>query len=228
MNRNLKNKVVYAWLDGEEVFYVGIGSINRSKSKQSRNPHCKRKREKSEKAGNFSIQLLYTDLSFEEACKREIELIEQYGRLDLKTGCLTNMTNGGEFNDYWRGRTFKDSHKKSISKSCKGKSLSEDHKIKIGLSHKGKEISKETRRKISESNSIGEKWKKEGWKMKDEYKKKILPEIDGIYRLNTTPVCTPHGIFESYEIAALAFEMSGQQMYKKCKSKVNDSFYFTM
>ena len=42
------------------------------------------------------IQILYENLSDEEACSIEIRLINEYGRKDLGTGILRNQTSGGE------------------------------------------------------------------------------------------------------------------------------------
>ena len=36
------------------------------------------------------------DLNKEEAIKKEIEFIKLYGRINLKTGVLANLTDGGE------------------------------------------------------------------------------------------------------------------------------------
>lgn len=48
----------------------------------------------SKNAGGKSI--VYDNLTWEDACKIEVELIAKYGRVDLGTGTLVNLTAGGE------------------------------------------------------------------------------------------------------------------------------------
>jgi len=79
-------------LDKNEVFYVGIGNSKRAYSKYSRNPYWHNIVDKTE----YEIQVLKKDLSWEDACELEKILINYYGRKDLNTGYLTNMTNGGD------------------------------------------------------------------------------------------------------------------------------------
>jgi hypothetical protein len=80
-------------LDTNEVFYVGIGkNKKRSNSKFSRNPYW---HSIVSKAG-FISEVLYENVSWEDACELEEFLISLYGRKDLKEGLLANMTNGGE------------------------------------------------------------------------------------------------------------------------------------
>lgn len=66
------------------------------------------------------------------AYELETQLIQQYGRIDLGTGCLTNLQNGGEG-----------------AGSCR--ILSANTRSKISASNKGKQHSTETRSKISAS-----------------------------------------------------------------------------
>ena len=90
----IKNKIVYRHrrLDTNEIFYVGIGSLERAFSKKGRNNLWKKV---VNKAG-YNVEIIADDLSWEDACELEIFLIQNYGRRDLKTGSLVNMTDGGE------------------------------------------------------------------------------------------------------------------------------------
>lgn len=77
--------------DTNQVFYVGIGSKKRAFYDKRRNILWKRIVQKY----GYTIEILYENITLEEACKIEIELIKQYGKLD-NGGILANMTDGGE------------------------------------------------------------------------------------------------------------------------------------
>ncbi len=80
-------------LDTNEVFYVGIGNtINRAYSKRSRNKYWKHIIDKTD----YIVEIVLEDITWEEACQKETELIKQYGRKDLNEGSLVNMTDGGD------------------------------------------------------------------------------------------------------------------------------------
>jgi hypothetical protein len=158
-------------LDKNEPFYIGIGRDNRPTSKKDRNKWWKNVTNKSD----YRVDILFTNLSWEEACKKEIELIQLYGRRDLGLGTLVNMTNGGEGNDGYKhtkdairkisqaslGNTYasgnKDNpkskeHRENISKAMTGfkrPPMTDEHRIKLSKAHEGRIVSKETRAKIS-------------------------------------------------------------------------------
>ena len=83
-------------LDKNEVFYIGIGSDNKFKRanefNSGRNKHWNNIRNKSK----IKVDILYSSISWEDACDLECLLINMYGRSDLKLGSLTNMTDGGD------------------------------------------------------------------------------------------------------------------------------------
>jgi len=80
--------------DKNEPFYIGIGSdatYRRANEATRRNSYW------SNIAKNgYDVDILFDDLSWETACEKEAEFILLYGRRDLGTGILANMTNGGE------------------------------------------------------------------------------------------------------------------------------------
>lgn len=85
----------YTRLDKNEIFYVGIGSdskYKRAKNLSLRTDYFKKIINKSE----YKLDIVFDDLTWEEACLREIELIALYGRKDLGIGTLINFTDGGE------------------------------------------------------------------------------------------------------------------------------------
>ena len=82
-------------LDTNEPFYIGIGSdddFGRSRDKRSRNRFWKSIVAKTE----YDIEIMMTDLTWDEACEKEIEFIKLYGKAHLKHGTLCNLTDGGE------------------------------------------------------------------------------------------------------------------------------------
>lgn len=88
-----KDRVIYRHLKScGEVFYIGIGSKTRAHSKGSRNIHWNNIVNKY----GYEVQILKTNLSWEEAVELEKILISWYGRRDLNKGLLVNLTEGGE------------------------------------------------------------------------------------------------------------------------------------
>jgi len=89
-------------LDTNEIFYVGIGTkispngrirgFERAYSKKDRNKHWLFIVNKNK----YNVIIYKENLTRDEANNLEIELINQYGRKDLKLGTLCNYTNGGD------------------------------------------------------------------------------------------------------------------------------------
>jgi hypothetical protein len=80
-------------IDTNEIFYVGIGKVKtRPYSKHNRNPLWYNIVNKTD----YIVEILYTDLTSDDAKELEMFLISEYGRRDLGTGPLVNMTNGGD------------------------------------------------------------------------------------------------------------------------------------
>jgi len=81
-------------LDNNEVFYIGIGCLERAFDKYRRSIYWKRIVDKTE----YSIEILSDNLTWENAQEAEIQLIKLYGRKNLNKGSLCNLTDGGEGN----------------------------------------------------------------------------------------------------------------------------------
>lgn len=76
----------------------------------------------------ISVDIIMDDLTWEEACEKEKELIMLYGRKDLGTGILCNLTDGGE------GTSNKiNSEESNLARSLKlqGRKFSESTLIKM-------------------------------------------------------------------------------------------------
>lgn len=130
-------------LDNHEVFYVGIGSQERrAYSKLSRNRYWNFIANKH----GYDVDILAKGLSWEDACELECFLIEQYGRKDLGTGQLVNMTDGG---DGVKGHS-PESIKKIVA-THKGRVQSKEEIAKRVAANTGKRRTEETKRKQSEA-----------------------------------------------------------------------------
>lgn len=90
--------------DKKSIFYIGIGKVRtdilattdkmkhyRAYSKQGRNPIWKNIVNKT----SYTVEIVKTNLSKQEAIDLEISLIEKYGKIKNK-GLLSNISNGGE------------------------------------------------------------------------------------------------------------------------------------
>ena len=93
---------------------------------------------------NFKHEILFDNLTKEDACKKEIELISFYKSNQREFGY--NLSSGGEFN------IPSEDAIKNLIKINTGKHLSQQTKNKISETQKGRFISNETRIKMSLSH----------------------------------------------------------------------------
>lgn len=93
------NKVVYIHRrkDNNSIFYVGMGTPKRVKSKSHRNNHWKNIVSKH----GYYYEVVANELSQEDAYELEMFLIDELGRKDLEKGDLVNMTDGGDGCSVW-------------------------------------------------------------------------------------------------------------------------------
>lgn len=149
MTKDSNNTVVYMWVREDNTpYYVGIGNPRRpyTGKRCCGNPPPRER-----------ILILHKGLNWEEACKIEKELISLYGRKDLGTGILRNLTDGGEGAPNPSEKT-----RKKLSKMTSGKNNP----------RYGKKVTKESRLKMSQSH-LGEKNYNYGRKFSEEHKRKI-------------------------------------------------------
>lgn len=100
--------------DNNQIFYVGIGRIkNNKRSIQTKNRNILWQNIVN-KSG-FYAEVIEENISWDVAKEIEIKMINDLGRLDLKTGILSNMTDGGDGNNNFSKET-----KLKISNSLKG------------------------------------------------------------------------------------------------------------
>jgi hypothetical protein len=170
-------------LDKNLPFYIGIaddsknGLYTRAYGLHGRNPLHQSIVDKTE----VEVEIILDDLTWEEACEKEKELISLYGRIMLNNGCLSNLTAGGEGtlgridsleinakrSDALKGRVFSEETlaKMKVSRNArtdsqKGYKRSEETKEKNRQSHLGKTTSIETKLKQSESAKGRIPWNK--------------------------------------------------------------------
>jgi hypothetical protein len=82
-------------LDKNEPFYIGIGN---DLTKKRANEKTRRSNlwGKIIAKSDYDVEILFDDISYDEAKSKEIEFIKLYGRIDLGSGTLTNLTDGGD------------------------------------------------------------------------------------------------------------------------------------
>ncbi len=148
------NYYVYEYIrpDGTP-YYIGKGSGNRA---------FIRKNKRGRPIDNDMIRFIKKNLSEGEALELEKKLIKYYGRKDLGTGILINLTDGGEgiSNPSSETRYKMSLAKRNESKETRNKRslaaknrlrnpLSEETKQKISLKNRGKTRSASARSKMS-------------------------------------------------------------------------------
>jgi hypothetical protein len=154
-------------LDKNEPFYIGIGEKeNRAYKKHGRSSYWNRIVDKY----GYRVEILFDDLTWEEAQEKEIEFISLYGRRDLDTGILVNLTDGGENPPKMFG------HKFNV-----GRKASSDTRKKMSDLRKGRTFSEETRKLKSDiAKSKGQRpFQPIGFKHSEESKKLISEKSKG-------------------------------------------------
>lgn len=125
-------------LDNNEVFYVGIGTQDNYR-RASRSHYRTNYWNNIVKKCGWKVDIVYDKISWEDACKKEKELILKYGRVDLGTGTLVNLTDGGEGNF---GRKASEKTRLKMSNKKRGIPHSKKHKNNISKAMKGKNSKK--------------------------------------------------------------------------------------
>lgn len=162
MNTDFYTYIYYDPSRNNEPIYVGKGQKQRAWA------HLKRK---DKHPFTHRIQLMkknnvlpiigvYGGLDEEFALLLEEELINKFGRKDLGTGTLLNLTDGGDtpinlsaearkkMSDAAKSRVHTDEYKRKMSISCSGRIVSEETRARMS----GKTPSEETKAKLSISN----------------------------------------------------------------------------
>lgn len=160
------NYCVYKHTSPSNKVYIGITSLEPRKRWLNGKGYIKNKYfyRAIEKYGweNIKHEILFNGLTKEEACQKEIELINLFKSNQKEYGY--NLSSGGESghagcvcSEETRNRISKssksslESTKRKISGTLTGRKLSEEHRRNIGIASKNR--SEETKRKLSENNA---------------------------------------------------------------------------
>ncbi len=114
--------------------YVGKGVYDRWLRHYTGKGYWQNHLKSAVKKGKDIIILIVPQESERAAWDEEIRLITKYGRKDLGTGPLYNLTSGGD------GGSLGPESRKKISIARTGKPLSAEHRAKISALHKGKKV----------------------------------------------------------------------------------------
>lgn len=165
--------------DKNEPFYIGIGkerNFKRAYSRHDRNYHWNN----IVKNTQYEVEILFENLTSEEAAKKETEFIKLHGREDLGLGPLCNLTDGGDGSTHYRhtpearerirqaAKNISQETRDKMSRTRKGKpaklsvegrerlilaatNLSDETRQKRSKALKGRTFSEETRKRMSES-----------------------------------------------------------------------------
>jgi hypothetical protein len=130
---SVNNAYVYVHkrLDNGNVFYIGIGSLSnfkRAYQVHKRNKHWQRIYNQT----MIEVEILLTNLTWDEANSWESYLIGLHGRSNKNTGHLCNMTDGG---DGVRGWAITEEGRKKMSLAKIGNVPSAESKLKNKIWH---------------------------------------------------------------------------------------------
>lgn len=140
-------------LDKNEPFYIGIGKKpNYARATQT---HGRNKIWKAIVAKTaYEIEILFDDITWEEANDKEMEFIALYGKICNQTGILANLTDGG---DGKKGVPHAEETKALMSRKMKGNlnglghKKSEEELKRMSERMKGKRMSEESIKKMAQT-----------------------------------------------------------------------------
>lgn len=161
----MNNFYVYAWLRPcGTPFYIGKGCGRRGQVPKKHNPFFKHIVDKISAFGKKPRVVRWQDgLREEDALSLEVAYIKLFGRRDIGTGVLCNLTAGGEgvsgrvvsietrtkIGEANKGRKHTPSAAANIRRAAKNRVLSADVRARMGDGNRGKNQSEERRARVS-------------------------------------------------------------------------------
>ena len=155
---------------------------------------------------NFEHIILFENLTKEEACLKEQELIREYNSMNRDFGY--NSTSGGEAFEMSEDVKIKKSISMLGNKNGLGKPCSKEKAKKISDSQKGKKLSEEHKKKLSKSAS------KRHVSCSDKKKEKLrnnYPNMKAVMCLETNT------IYKSVQECARQLNLQATNIVKVCK-----------
>jgi hypothetical protein len=190
----------YIRIDNHLPFYIGIGTKRKNRNYISINTeyeraYCKTKRNRHflniVATIDYSIEILCESDSLEFIKEKEKELITLYGRVDKKTGCLVNLTDGGDghFN-------MSDENRQNLSELAtirfKGVPKSNEFKLKTSQWQIGRKFTDESIKKRTETrkqNAIKRGYYVNPNKIKKESKSVLQYNTDNVLIKEWVSIC---------------------------------------
>jgi len=158
------NYLVYKHTSPSGKSYIGFTCDYDRRCKQhiSQQSECTAFRNAIQKYGweSFTHEILYTELTLEEACEIEQHLIEHLNTLSPHG---YNLTTGGD-----GGRLLSEETKRKMSESRRGRQISDHCRESTRLRMTGRHVSAATKQKLSEARK-----RHSGWCHSEETKRKI-------------------------------------------------------
>lgn len=146
-------------LDTNEPFYIGVGGLltddgfYRAYKKTNRSVFWKNIVAKT----SYKVEIMLNDISYEEAMQREKYFINLYGRRNINTGILVNLTDGGDgCNNMKHSEEIKKIQSQrvsGISHPNYGKTTNDNTKEKIRLKLSGRTNKEHSLRMSNNKNS---------------------------------------------------------------------------
>lgn len=152
-------------LDKNEPFYVGIGthytrwkghytSYRRAYDRTDRSNLWKKVYKKI--LGEYEVQIIFETSDYNLLLNKEKEFISLYGRKDLGTGTLVNLTNGGE-GVVNSGYVHTSKHNENKRLALIGHVVTNETKQRQSLAKKGKPLESEHKNKVVKTLKINDK-----------------------------------------------------------------------
>lgn len=156
MNQEPRHYIyVHIRTDKNEPFYIGQGVYKRSCNPNIQTYYQRAYQtsgrsnlwQKITNKTSFEVKILAEGLTQAEAHTKERELVTFYGRLNIGTGILANLTEGGEKTT--RGCKLSEGHKEALRKASSGRRHTEEAKKKISIANKQQVWTEERKEKMS-------------------------------------------------------------------------------